>query len=170
MQSLIMSHDGNEFLRMIIEWNKMQHIMKEEDDIFVKSKMLIDGHDFIFFFACRGNIYGANETARSVFSVMKNPMDEPGYKEMSFSAANLTKAMQGDPKEEIFIYKDIPKIKVLKKEVARHLLKKDYSGSQKNPNADQKMRSIVAYRSPKTSNTRSKDGRIVLNKDFEELK
>lgn len=165
-----MSHDGNEFLRMILEWDKTQHVMKEEDDVFVKTKMLVDGHDFIFFFACRGNIYGANETARSVFSVMKNPMDEPGYEEMSFSAANLTKAMQGDPKEEIFIYKDIPSIKVLKKDVARHLLMKNYSGANKDSNTDEKMRNIVAYRSPKGGGSRSKDGRINLNKDFGELK
>lgn len=162
-----MSRDGNEFLRMIIEWEKNQYVMKKEDDIFVKTKMLVDGHDFLFFFSCRGNIYGANETARAVFSVMKNPMDEPGYEEMSFSAANLTKAMNNDPKEEIFIYKDIKNIKVLSKEVARHLLMKKSKNSKSEKDADEKMRDIVAYRSQKGSH-RSKDGRINLNKDVGE--
>jgi hypothetical protein len=164
MANLVMTNDGDDFLSMILRWDKIQHVMKEQDDRFVKTKMLVDGHDFIFFFACRGSIYGANENARSVFSVMKKPMDEPGYEEMSFSATNLSKAMQGEPKEEIFIYKDIEEIKVLNKEVARHLLMKHKkSGKEVN-----KKDTIVAY--PNQPSQRSKDGRIKLDKDFEEMK
>ena len=45
-------------------------------------------------------------------------MDEDkGFKEMSFSAINLTESMKGKPKEEIFVYKDMPLIKILDKDV-----------------------------------------------------
>lgn len=154
MPNFVVSNDGNEFLKMILDWEKLQHIMKEEDNRFVKTKMLVDGQDFIFFFICRGNIYGANENARSVFSIMKNPMDEPGYEEMSFSASNLSKAMQGEPKEEIFIYKDIDNIKVINKENARNILMK-----HKNIKKDNNIKIT----------RKSSDGRIPLNKDFEKL-
>lgn len=165
MPNFVMSEGGNDFLNMIIDWEKTQDIMKEEDDRFVRSKMLVDGHDFIFFFMCRGSVYGANENARSVFSVMKNPMDEQGYEEMSFSATNLSKAMQGDPKEEIFIYKDIDSIKVINKEVARHMLMSHKKEKGKKDDVGAKMVAIQAHKKQ-----RSKDGRIKLNKDFEELK
>lgn len=165
MSNFIMSENGNDFLNMIVNWEQTQNIMKEEDDRFVRSKMLVDGHDFIFFFMCRGSVYGANENARSVFSVMKNPMDEQGYEEMSFSATNLSKAMQGDPKEEIFIYKDMNSIKVIKKEVARHMLMSHKKENNKKGDISDKMAAIQVSKSQ-----RSKDGRIKLNKDFEELK
>jgi hypothetical protein len=167
---LVMSHDANDFLKMIRSWESVQDVMKEEDERFVKAKMLVDGHDFIFFFACRGNIYGANENARSVFSVMKNPMDEMGYEDMSFSATNLSSAMKGEPKEEIFIYKDIDHIKVINKEVARHLLMSRHKphSEKKHSEVQAKMRDIDAHR--RARDQRTKDGRHKLNKDFEELK
>lgn len=170
MPNFVMSHDGNDFLKMILSWENTQMVMKEEDDRFVKAKMLVDGHDFIFFFMCRGNIYGANENARSVFSVMKHPMDEPGYEDMSFSATNLSAAMKGEPKEEIFIYKDIHDIKVVNKDVARHLLMKRHGHHKKGTGSEteQKMRDIDAHR--RIRDQRTKDGRHKLNKDFEELR
>lgn len=163
MRHLVMTSDGNDFHKMIRSWEDVQKIMKEEDSKFVRAKMLVDGQDFVFFFSCRDNIYGANENSRSVFSVMKNPMDEPGYEAMSFSATNLTNAMKGDPKEEIFIFKDISHIKVLEKEVARHLIMKN-KVKAKDTNVDEKMRDIKQGKSDK-----SRDGRMKLNKDFEAL-
>jgi hypothetical protein len=164
MPNLVMSDGGKDFLGMILSWENIQYIMKEEDDRFSKAKMLVDGHDFIFFFKCRGNIYGASENARSVFSIMKHPMDEAGYEDMSFSATNLTSAMKGEPKEEVFIYKDIEHIKVINKEIARHKLMKHHHKHHRDSEVGEKMRSIDAHR-----DQRSKDGRIKLNKDFEEL-
>lgn len=162
---MIVSPDGNDFLKMILNWEKLQGVMREQDDIFVKAKMLVDGHDYIFFFTTRGNVYGANENARSVFSVMKNPMDEPGYEDMSFSATNLTKAMEGEPKEEIFIYKDIEKIKVIQKEDAYRILMNKKKVKHKE-DVGQKMRDIQRHRNDRDSKT--KDGRIHLNRDTEE--
>ncbi len=170
MRHLVMTDTGKDFLNMILDWENVQEVMKEEDDRFVKAKMLVDGHDFIFYFICRHNIYGANENARGVFSVMKHPMDEPGYDEMSFSATNLSSAMKGEPKEEIFIYKDVHGIKVINKEVARHLLMKRHKKhkGKDHSKVQEKMRDIESHRQNKDQ--RSKDGRIKLNKDFEELK
>lgn len=154
MSNFFISKEGKNVLDMLNCWEQFRSVMKEEDDKFVNAKMLVDGQDFIFFFMCRGNIYGANENARSVFAVMKNPIDEPGYEEMSFSATNLSSAMKDDPKEEIFIYKDIEKIKVINKEVARHLLMKRAGKKDIKNHLNRK---------------RSDDGRIKLNKDFEEI-
>lgn len=162
---MIVSQDGNQFLRMILDWEKLQGVMREQDDKFVKAKMLVDGHDYIFFFTIRGCVYGANENARSVFSVMKNPMDEPGYEDMSFSATNLTKAMEGEPKEEIFIYKDVEKIKVIQKEDAYQLLMK-HSKHKNKGDVGEKMRDIQRHRNDRDSKT--KDGRVTLTRDNEE--
>lgn len=164
MSSFVMSEGGNDFLRMILDWEHNQEVFKEEDSRFVRAKMLVDGQDFIFFFTCRGSIYGANENARSVFSVMKNPLDEPGYEDMSFSATNLSNAMKGEPKEEVFIYKDIASIKVLNKEVARHMLMQQKKGNS-DANVNSKLRDIQQSK----VSQRSRDGRIKLHKDFEEL-
>jgi hypothetical protein len=161
MPDFVMSKKGNDVLSMILDWEITQNIMREEDDKFVRAKELVDGYDYILFFICRGSIYGANETSRSVFSVMKNPMDEPGYEEMSFSASNLSKAMKGDPKEEIFIYKDIDCIKVINKDVARHMLMKHKKGKE-DSEVSNKMRNLNFHK-----DQRSKDGRIKLTKDFE---
>lgn len=136
--------------------------MREQDDRFVRSKMLVDGHDYIFFFMARDSVFGANENARSVFSIMKNPMEEPGYEDMSFSATNLTKAMAGEPKEEIFVYKDIPTIKVIQKEDAyKHLMGRKVK--VKGKDVGEKMRDIQRHRNDRDSKT--KDGRINLNRD-----
>jgi hypothetical protein len=166
MTQMVMSDNGNDFLNMILSWEHDQKIMKEEDNRFVRAKMLVDGQDYIFFFSYRGNIYGANENARSVFSIMRNPMGEEGYKDMNFQATNLSKAMSGDPKEEIFIYKEINKIKVIQKQDAYQTL----MGKTKKGNSaevGEKMRDIQKHRTDRDE--RSKDGRIHLNKDFEEL-
>lgn len=161
---MIVSQDGNDFLRMILNWEKNQKIMKEEDDKFVRAKMLIDGHDYIFYFLARNSIFGANENARSVFSIMKKPMDEPGYEDMSFSATNLTKAMAGEPKEEIFVYKDITSIKVIQKEDAYNSLM-GKSIKKKTKDVGEKMRDIQRHRNDRDFKT--KDGRVMLNRDVE---
>jgi hypothetical protein len=159
---MIVSQDGNQFLSMILEWEKTQKIMREQDDRSVRSKMLVDGHDYIFFFMARDSVFGANENARSVFSIMKNPMEEPGYEDMSFSATNLTKAMAGEPKEEIFVYKDILTIKVIQKEDAyKHLMGRKVKAKGKD--VGEKMRDIQRHRNDRDSKT--KDGRINLNRD-----
>jgi hypothetical protein len=161
---MIVSDDGSDFLSMILNWEKLQTVMREQDNKFVKAKMLVDGHDYIFFFSVRGSVYGANENARSVFSVMKNPLGEPGFEDMSFSATNLTQAMAGEPKEEIFVYKDIKKIKVVQKDDAYAILMGQKSGKRNNVGAQ--MRDIQRHRNDRDNKT--KDGRIALNRDSEE--
>jgi hypothetical protein len=166
MPDFIMSGKGNQFLNLILSWENDQRVMREQDDRFVRAKMLIDGHDYIFFFHVKGLVYGANENARSVFSIMKNPMGEVGYKDMNFQASNLSKAMAGEPKEEIFIYKDVNRLKVIQKEDAYQMLMKTKK-SGKSDEVTEKMNAMRQNRSFRDK--KNKDGRITLNKDFEEL-
>lgn len=166
MPDFVMSGKGNKFLNMILNWEDTQKVMREEDDRFVRAKMLVDGHDYIFFFYYQGSVYGANENARSVFSIMKNPMGEVGYRDMNFQATNLSKAMAGEPKEEIFIFKDVENLKVIQKEDAYKLLMKTKK-SGRGDEVTQKMQAMHQNRSVRDK--KNKDGRITLNKDFEEL-
>jgi hypothetical protein len=162
MSDLVMSSNGNDFLNMILSWEKNQILMKEEDDRFVRAKTLIDGHDYIFFFKYRGSVYGGNENARSAFSVMKNPMGEPGTEDMNFQATNLSRAMAGEPKEEIFVHKDVNKLEVIQKEDAyQSLMQKEKKG--KGSEVDEKMRTIRQDRDQRDK--KSRDGRIHLAKD-----
>ncbi len=161
---MIITPVGQNFRELIEQWGDWRSLFKEADDRFARIKMLVDGQDYIFFFVYKGDIYGANETARSVFSVMKRPMGEPGYKDMSFSATNLTKAMGGEPKEEVFVYKEVHSLKVIedKEDVYKMLLHPKVK--HKGEPVDDKMKDIRV-----SQQSRSKDGRIQLTKDFKEL-
>lgn len=159
-----LSPEGDNIMNFLKMWEISQKSMKEGDDKFVRAKMLVDGNDYIFFFVCKGSIYGANENARAVFSVMKNPMGEVGYEEMNFQATNLSQAMIGDPKEEIFVYKDIENIKVIRKDEAYDkLMEKKHKG--KHAEVSEKMKNIQTHRSER--DRINKGGKIHLDKDVE---
>ena len=71
---------------------------------------------FVFFFKKDNDIFGAGEDSRVVFAKMKNPdKDLPtGWKdEATFSAHNLTKTIVDQPSQNIFIIKDLDKIKII---------------------------------------------------------
>jgi hypothetical protein len=58
---------------------------------------------------------------------MKNPDDEEpaGYmKEATFSATNLTKAVEGETTKTVIGYKDLAHIKIISEEEAEKILKK----------------------------------------------
>lgn len=136
---VIVSQYGDEFHKMILDWENSRLQMREEDDRFTKAKMLVDGGDHIFFFRYKGSIYGANENARAVFSVMKVPMGEVGYEEMNFQAANLSSAMKGEPKEEIFVYKDVDEIEVVRKQEAYDELMGNKNGTEQRRQSNKRL-------------------------------
>lgn len=83
---------------------------------------------FVFFFKKDDQIFGAGEDSRVVFAKMKNPdKDLPdGWKdEATFSAHNLTKSVSGEPSQNIFVIKDLNKIKVVDNKDASELLRKE---------------------------------------------
>lgn len=83
---------------------------------------------FVFFFTKDKELFGAGEDSRVVFAKMKHPDDElpSGWKEeANFSAHNLKKSVSSDPSQNIFSHKDLKSIKIIDKDKAVNLLRKE---------------------------------------------
>lgn len=97
------------------------------EEIRDRIRILLDGQNLILFFKKDGDIYGAPEESRIVFSKLKQPDDETTkdwVKEAHFIAINLSKAVHGERTQNMFDQKDLKKIHVIDKEEAEEALVK----------------------------------------------
>lgn len=109
----------SEFRQLMDCWDHFMESSKSLTD-------LVDEHGLILFFTKDGEIYGAPEESRLIFAKLKTDKEDdpmqPGFRnEARFPAVNLKKLKYGneeDSKESVFSIKDLPKIKVIDKEVA----------------------------------------------------
>lgn len=96
------------------QWFNQQLLAEEEKDS--KIRHFLDTQGLILFFKKDKDYFGADEDGRVVFARLKDPDDETpsGWAdEATFSAANLSKMVQGQPSTHIFSKNDIKKIKVV---------------------------------------------------------
>jgi hypothetical protein len=95
-------------------WNKASLSDAKKNQI----SLMVEAQGFLFFFTYHDEVFGATEDARVTFARMKEP--DPGEEskgwlsEANFTAMNLTKALFGQPAQQIFKHKDLPEIKVIK--------------------------------------------------------
>ena len=93
-----------------------------------KIKDIIDENDLMLFFKLKGEIYGTDEEGRLTYATLLDKKENIKLKkELRFSAINLTQAISDEPKEYVFSYEDIKKIKrgIIGKEKAEEELIKD---------------------------------------------
>jgi len=92
-----------------------------------KITTMLEDNGFVLFFTKEKEVFGATEDGRLTFARMKNPdHDEPAkyMKEATFSATNLTKAVEGEQTKTVIGYRDLPQIKIISEDEAEKLLKK----------------------------------------------
>ena len=92
-----------------------------------KIQTMLDDNGFVLFFTKEKEVFGATEDGRLIFARMKHPdPEEPeGYmKEATFSATNLTRAVEGEKTETVIGRRDLAKLKIISQEEAEKLLKK----------------------------------------------
>ncbi len=109
-----------------------------EDDRRHEIESLLD--QFILFFKKDGDVFGAGEDSRVVFAKMKHPDDEMPKNwedESSFSAHDLTKALQGEQGYRLFKKSDLRGLKIIDREEAVQKLDKE------SPKSTQTQISIV---------------------------
>lgn len=73
------------------------------------------------FFSKGEDVFGTGEDGRVVFAKLKKPDEEttPGWvEEASFSAINLSKAVNGNPAQHVFSKKDLKEIKIIDRDDA----------------------------------------------------
>jgi hypothetical protein len=112
-------HDFHKFMDL---WEK--HL---NTDFIEKIKTLLDNNDLIFFFTRdSGEIFGCDEDARLTFARIKSPEpeDEDWAQDASFSAHNLSRALNGDKSKNIFSKKDLKEIKIIDRKEVERLLNK----------------------------------------------
>lgn len=105
------------------------------EDLQDRIRILLDGQNLILFFKKDGDIYGAPEESRIIFSKIKKPDSETSkdwVKEAHFIAINLSKALHGERTQNMFDQKDLKDIHVLDKDEAEKALMKG-SKSKGNP-------------------------------------
>jgi len=96
-----------------------------DEDKLQRVRDIIDGQELLLFFQSKGNIYGAPEESRIVFAKMKHPDEEVSdewIEDASFSAMNLTRALNGERSENIFSVKDMDDIAVISPDVVEDRL------------------------------------------------
>lgn len=113
-------------------FSKFRELMDVWDEYLVESdidqKINTMLSSFIFFFEKDKQIYGAGEDSRVIFAKMKNPdadLPKDWAKEASFSAINLNKSLKGEMSQYLFQEKDLKEIKVIEKDKAESVLKKE---------------------------------------------
>jgi len=95
-----------------------------------KIKDLIDKHDLMLFFKKDGEIYGTNEEGRLAYATMMDKKEDKNIKkELRFSAYNLTQSITDEPKQYVFTFQDLKKIKknIISQEKAEEELSKQKS-------------------------------------------
>jgi hypothetical protein len=109
---------------------------------------IIDNNDLMLFFKTKNEYFGGTEESRVVFARMKNPTsDNPAAwrKEASFSALNISKAVQGEKLEQVFGFKDLKSIKIVPKEdVIKALNKKNIKQIDIKPDSVDKIPSNMS--------------------------
>ena len=109
----------------LFDMNKAQQNIYEIEN---KIKDIIDENDLMLFFKLKGEIYGTDEEGRLTYATLLDKKENIKLKkELRFSAINLTQAISDEPKEYVFSYEDIKKIKrgIIGKEKAEEELIKD---------------------------------------------
>lgn len=114
--------------KIISQWNL---VWKEQADEVKRNraKMIVENSNLIFFFTCRKELYGCEESSRVTYAKMVDPKDEDNtegwLKEANFNALNLYKCVNGEQSETIFGEKDLKDIDVItdKKKVENMLIK-----------------------------------------------
>lgn len=109
----------SEFRELLDLWD--ENVSAEKID------SMIDTNQFVMFFKREKDILATNEDGRMTFARMKHPDpdDPPNWlKEATFSANNLSKALEGDKEETIISYKDVDNIKVIGIDEAKKHLRK----------------------------------------------
>jgi hypothetical protein len=80
-------------------------------------RMIVDGQNFVFFFAHKNNLYGTHEQHRVTFAKLVSPEfdeDPEGWEEdANFMAVNLSKAMMGKTSQHLFKKEDLSDIDVV---------------------------------------------------------
>lgn len=118
---------GDVTKRLISRWNQVWKEQAAEDKR-QRIKMIVES--LMFFFTCKGDLFGGGEDARVTYAKMRDPDDEDhndGWlKEANFTAVNLYKALSGEQGTSIFGMKDLDDIDVItdKDKVERLLAKK----------------------------------------------
>jgi len=116
---MIHSLGFSNFRALLDRWD--EHVSGE------KIQTIIEDNGFVLFLKKDDFIYATTEDGRLTFARMKNPdPDDPkGYmKSATFTATNLTKAIEGEEAQTVFNSKDIIQAKIISREKAEELLKK----------------------------------------------
>jgi len=120
---------GHSFMDLVDTWN----CYLESEDKESKIKTLLDGQGLILFFKKGKDIFGASEESRLIFAKMKTPdedVNDDWLKEAIFMALNLKKALLGKEVESTFSTKDLKSIKIIDRDDAEKLLKKQPSSDK----------------------------------------
>lgn len=122
-------------------FSKFRHLMDIWDNYLLEQnneniiKTLIDQNGLIMFFQKDKDYFGAGESGRIVFAKIKNEDDDmpDGWEdEATFTACNLTKAVDGEASEHIFTKNDIKKLKIVdQEEVIKNLKNKASEAGKK---------------------------------------
>jgi hypothetical protein len=108
----------SDFRSLLDRWD--EHVSGE------KIQTIIEDNGFVLFLKRGNSIYAATEDGRLTFARMKHPdPDDPkGYmKTATFTATDLTKALDGEKVETVFNINDIKLTKVISQEKAEKFLK-----------------------------------------------
>jgi len=84
---------------------------------------LVQGSGFLLFFKYDKSIFGAGEEARIVFARLKHPEEEVDD-QASFSALNLSRAVEGSYVKSLFDKEAVGQIKVISGDKASELVMK----------------------------------------------
>ena len=113
--SVLETTEGYEFRDLMDKWEDARLKEDKHNNI----NMLVDGQNFILFFAYKDKVYGTTEQHRVTFSKMLAPDEdtsEAWLDDAKFMAFNLTDAIIGKPAQEIFYTNDVDDICIVDKE------------------------------------------------------
>ena len=111
---------GEEFRDLLNKWDAV--LLSEQSQL----DTILNGNNFVLYFKKDGAIYGTPEEGRVTFARMKQPLDDTpkGWaKEASFTAINISDALEGKESETVIAYDDLDKLKVIGEDEVRRKLK-----------------------------------------------
>lgn len=123
----------SKFRHLMDIWDN--YLLEQDNENIIRS--LIDNNGLIMFFQKDDNYFGTGEDGRIVFAKIKSQdedMPDGWDEEATFTACNLSKAIEGEASQHIFSKNDIKKLKIVNQEEVIDKLKNKASEGGKKIN------------------------------------
>lgn len=97
------------FRDLLNKWD--EHLVLEAEKQAIENHL--DQNQCIIFFQNGDDFFGGPEESRMIFAKLKDDDDKSWRDEAQFMGLNLIQSLMGQPKQQVFSFKDLPNIKIL---------------------------------------------------------